>query len=342
MSDARRAGDIYEDQGIIPDRMKLIGNTGFGSMIMDHEKHQKVIYVKGDEDIQMKCNDPHFKKLTEFSEDFFEVEMSKSKQILNLPIQIGYSILQYVERSDFEYIEMDTDSAYFALCGKTLVDIVKPHLKEEFLQKIFKCCHLKEVIPNPYWFPRECCEKHKAFDKHKAGLFKIEKDHGQEMVALCSKTYMLEDKDGFCKTALKGLNKGDIGNPLEKCKEVLHTGKTVVGINKGFRVRDNTLFTYEQLQAGIGNFYCKRELVDDIHTKPLDIVLCPREEQQCTEITDDSLSPVYPFSFSVGSKDFQNIYAYCQTLKRLSVFDQHYLAKLILKKRWEVDESFKD
>ena len=219
VSDARRAGDVHEDKSIIADTMKLIGNSGFGSMIMDQEKHQKVIYVRGDKDIQMKVNDPHFKKLTEFSEDFCEVEMSKSKQVLNLPIQIGYSILQYaklkmlewyydcldyyVERSDFEYIEMDTDSAYFAMSGNTLADIVKPHLKEEFLHKIFKSCHLKEVIPNPYWFPRECCEKHRAYDKRQAGLFKIEKDHGQEMVALCSKTYVLEDRDGFCKTVLK-------------------------------------------------------------------------------------------------------------------------------------------
>ena len=60
--------------------MKLIGNSGFGFMIMDQEKHQKVIYVRGDKDIQMKVNDPHFKKLTEFSEDFCEVEMSKLKQ----------------------------------------------------------------------------------------------------------------------------------------------------------------------------------------------------------------------------------------------------------------------
>ena len=97
VSDARRAGDVHEDQSIIADTMKLIGNSGFGSMIMDQEKHQKVIYVRGDKDIQMKVNDPHFKKLTEFSEDFCEVEMSKSKQILNLPIQIGYSILQYAK-----------------------------------------------------------------------------------------------------------------------------------------------------------------------------------------------------------------------------------------------------
>ena len=51
MSDGRRAGDVHKDQSIIADTMKLIGNSGFGSMIMDQEKHQKVIYVKGDKDI---------------------------------------------------------------------------------------------------------------------------------------------------------------------------------------------------------------------------------------------------------------------------------------------------
>ena len=51
VSDARRAGDVHEDQSIIADTMKLIGNSGFGSMTMDQEKHQKVIYVRGDKDI---------------------------------------------------------------------------------------------------------------------------------------------------------------------------------------------------------------------------------------------------------------------------------------------------
>ena len=51
MSEARRAGDVHEDQSIIADTMKLIGNSGFGSMIMDREKHQKIIFVKGDKDI---------------------------------------------------------------------------------------------------------------------------------------------------------------------------------------------------------------------------------------------------------------------------------------------------
>ena len=85
-------------------------------------------------------------------------------------------------------------------------------------------------------------------------------------------------------------------------QEVLHTGKADVGINKGFRVKDNTLFTYEQSWAGIGNFYCKRELVDDVHTKPLDIVLCPWEDHQCVEIMDGILSQFTHLFLMLGLK----------------------------------------
>ena len=47
--------------------------------------------------------------------------------------------------------------------------------------------------------------------------------------------------------------------------------------NKSFRVHDNTIFTYEQ-EITFSNFYCKRELTDDVHTKPLDLVLSPWED----------------------------------------------------------------
>ena len=46
-------------------------------------------------------------------------------------------------------------------------------------------CH-KQIHPNPYWFPRQCCTKHKAFDKRLPGLFKLEE--GMVMVAPCLKT----------------------------------------------------------------------------------------------------------------------------------------------------------
>ncbi len=37
---------------------------------------------------------------------------------------------KYMDRSDFEFIEMDTDSAYFACSAPSLP--IKPHMMEEF------------------------------------------------------------------------------------------------------------------------------------------------------------------------------------------------------------------
>ena len=55
VSDARRTGDVDKDKAIIADTMKLQGNSVYGSLIMDKEKHQNT---------HLKVNDPRFKKLT--------------------------------------------------------------------------------------------------------------------------------------------------------------------------------------------------------------------------------------------------------------------------------------
>ena len=62
--------------------------------------------------------------MTELDDDLFEIESAKKKITLNLPIYLGYFILQYakqrmlefyydflckyVRREDFSYLEMDT------------------------------------------------------------------------------------------------------------------------------------------------------------------------------------------------------------------------------------------
>ena len=130
VSDARRAGDIDKDKKIIADTMKLIGNSGYGSLIMDKTKHQDTLYAQGRGAVQLKINEPCFKKCTVIIEDTYEVEMAKKKIRFDLPIQLGYLILQlaklrmlqfkydcienYCDKKDFEYVEMDTDSAHLA------------------------------------------------------------------------------------------------------------------------------------------------------------------------------------------------------------------------------------
>ena len=48
-------------------------------------------------------------------------------------LQFYYDFLdRYLDRKDFELIQMDTDSNYMAISGKTLEEIVKPEMREEF------------------------------------------------------------------------------------------------------------------------------------------------------------------------------------------------------------------
>ena len=182
-----------------------------------------------------KVNLPNFKNLHLLGDDFAEIEVTKIRQKLNLPVQIGFAILQYaklkmlewyydfldvfVDRSDFEYIEMDTDHAYFAITAPSLEQVITPEKKAEFDMRLYGSCH-GQIHPNSYRFPRQCCAKYKAFDKCLPGLFKLEQE-GVVMVALRSKTYVLRDGEGVEKTALKGMNKKFVSQSFDKCKHML-------------------------------------------------------------------------------------------------------------------------
>ena len=136
---------IWRDkaQKNIADTMKLISNSGYGSLIMDKEKQQDTLYAEGWGAAQLNINDPRLKKCAVITDNLYEMEMAKTKIRFDLPIQLGYHILQlaklrmlqfrydcmqeYCDVNDFEYIKMDTDSAYLSLAATQLEDIVKPN-----------------------------------------------------------------------------------------------------------------------------------------------------------------------------------------------------------------------
>lgn len=123
---------------------------------------------------------------------------------MNLPIQIGYFILQYaklrmlqfyydeidvyIDRAHFQYCEMDTDSAYMALSGPDLAAVIKPEVIDAYQHALTGCCW--DDI-DPAWFPRTCCSKHIKYDKRTPGLLKMEFE-GDVMIGLCSKTYIVQ------------------------------------------------------------------------------------------------------------------------------------------------------
>ena len=333
VSDARRSGDGDKDQKIIAETMKLIGNSGYGSLIMDKEKHLYTDYAEGRGSAQIKINDPRFKKCTAIEDDLFEVEMAKSKITFDLPIQLGYHILQlaklrmlqfrydclgqYCDVKDFEYLEMDTDSAYIAIQGKSLEDMVLPHKRQELLYQKMGQCREFDYTSEDGFFPRECCQKHIAYDKRTPGLFKVEAE-GKAMIALCSKTYILKKHNDEDKFSSKGLNKRSVKNPMESFQTVLRTRRPQSSTNQGFRTRGNSIYTYQQTKGGLSYFYCKREvLADGIHTIPLTIMLTPWPKRSIELVDDDHPWKLdKPHEFIIDGKRYGSLADVCSAAYR--------------------------
>ena len=230
---------------------------------------------------------------------------------------------QYVDRSNFEYCEMDTDSAYMAISGTSLDDVIKPEMKDQYLRGLKGFCSEMDIEADAgfHWFPRTCCSNHAKYDKRTPGLFKLEYQ-GDEMIGLCSKTYIVRKSKILTPSAArvvaqrilhkakgrkfrrrrlqsrriqeykfssKGVSKRHLKAPMTKFRRVLKTREAQSGSNRGFRVRGNAVFTYRQDRRGFSYLYCKRKVLNDgVHTVPLDLTLCPVPRQD-PEVSDVEL-----------------------------------------------------
>ena len=277
VSDSRRLGDLKPEHATKAENAKNIGNSAYGQSIMNKEKHTKVKIINEEEFNRIKSDfwTGGFEEYeTTDGKRLFEVHIKKKNVNQNGPQQIGYGILQdaklrmlqfyfdcldkYIDRKDFQLIQMDTDSYYMALSGK-FDDLIKPNMKEEF-----------ELDKNN-WFPRTD-EVNKAFDKRTPGLFKIEKE-GIGMVALCSKSYyLLTEKDKTDKIACKGgqqKRNDDILN-FENYKRALLDIELISGENAGLKYENKEMNVYKQKKILLNPIYVKGVVMEDgIHIHPL-------------------------------------------------------------------------
>ena len=93
-----------------------------------------------------------------------------------------------------------------ALSKPTLDEVVKPHLKDEYLKTMKGQCK-DGSTPSLEYLPRSCCSKHALFDEREPGVLKTE-FIGDEMIVLCSKIYFVENRElQISKLSCKGVNK---------------------------------------------------------------------------------------------------------------------------------------
>ena len=249
VAQARLDGDRDKDKALIAETMKLIGNSSYGKLITNKEKHHDIVYVNESE-IGAEIMDNHFYSLTELPNGYYEMEKTKQKIILDLFIHLGVFILnyaklhmlefyydcvdKYLSREDFEYSEMDTDSEYMAISGDSFESLIKPDLREE----------IKNDKHN--WFVTPRVPK----GKRTPGLFKVEFE-GDKIISLCSKSYCTElfateNSPGQVKFSMKEVNKGQFKNPMLHYEHVLNTKENFRACNSGIRPKDQSMMTYKQ------------------------------------------------------------------------------------------------
>lgn len=297
VTEARRTGDVDPSQALLGDIFKLLGNSAYGKTLTNLANHRNVNYFADAQKITHSINNPRFVKIVEITDNVVEIESEKDKIKWNLPIQIVFIVYQYaklrmlefyydfldtfVNRVDFQLLEMDTDSLYMSLSDTALQHVVIPTKRDLFFKTYDK------------WFPAPACEHHtrdfrlardgrRAWDntfcaecilaerKHKRtpGLFKIEYE-GSSFIGLCSKTYFCVGNTGT-KVSCKGLNKKL--NVLIKSayKNVLDNQESAGGTNMGFQTDGRHMFTYTQTRKSLSFLYIKREVLvpDGVNTGP--------------------------------------------------------------------------
>ena len=317
----RRLGDSCPDKKILAEKYKLQINSLFGSFLRNKEKERSLVFVNSSHKLRLKANNPNFVRATELSPGHFEVELVKKHMCLNNPVYLGHTILNkakelllefyysfldyFFERSDFMLMCSDTDSAFVALSSENFEELVKPHLRDEFKQKVYGSCHLDRIRPDAgYFLTRKCCERHSKFDAREPGLWKTEAT-GTEMLCLSSKTYLLSENDESVKMSCKGANKRAVVDPLQTYRSVLFAQKTGEVENRGIRNVKGKIATYRQKRNSFHYFYAKRTVLNDgISTKPLCITLTPWSNSFIVIDAHDPLSLNYIRTFTFEGKSF--------------------------------------
>ena len=151
VSSARRAADNDKNKKQLGDTAKLKGNSFYGKMIENLEKHISTKFTRDEKLIDKIFRSPFFEDLEEINKGVFEVRQRKRQVTITRPYQCGIAVYQlaklrmlefyydfldkFCDRRDFELIQMDTDSFYMALSANDFDDIIKPEMKELYKEE---------------------------------------------------------------------------------------------------------------------------------------------------------------------------------------------------------------
>ena len=147
VADNRRKGDADKDKALLAEVFKLLGNSAYGKFIEAVERQNKTLYTRDEDEVDKHLRSAWFADIEEIG-DAYKIELRKDKLTIARPFQVGIVVYQlaklrmlqfyyefldyYLDRRDFELIQMDTDSMYFALAHDKFEDAIKPGYRAQF------------------------------------------------------------------------------------------------------------------------------------------------------------------------------------------------------------------
>ncbi len=299
ITENRRRADKDPKYKTLGDTYKLIGNSIFGKSILAKEKLFSHFFCF-EEDAERHVRSSRFRNLHEIGHDICEIEQARKAINQNMPITLGFAILNYAKLSllkfyyDFikKYIpdhrlsimETDTDSLYLALSKQSLERCVSTCMMDNFLEEIrewmpIQACdeHFEEYCQSvkniKQWQPHDCCIRKFKEESRTPGKWKLEAS-GDEMICLNSKTYILQNQStASTKQSTKGVSKVQNNYCIQNFKTVLESQDSQSGINRGIKSdKHKDLVTYTQSRTALTYMYIKRKVLEDgVNTEPLEL-----------------------------------------------------------------------
>ena len=211
---------------------------------------------------------PGFKDLEEI-DDVYKIELRKPKIEITRPFQVGIVVYQlaklrmlqfyyefldfYFDRRDFELIQMDTDSMYFAFAHERLEDAVRPGVRGRVRGEQEALASLGQV-EQPRARPVQAREG----------------GHLSPSRFARSATTSRTRPPARRRSPPRGSTSAKTRCALTRFERALEGSKDMA-TNRGFRMHNGAMFAYEQRKLGLSTYYDKRwVLPDGIHTEPIE------------------------------------------------------------------------
>ena len=101
--DGRRQSDKDPNLVLLGDTFKILLNSSYGLSILNKEKFSDTQYIQGHSKVKIEINKLEIRKATLLENDVYELDKGKNKITMDVPIQIGFTILNYAKLRMLEF-----------------------------------------------------------------------------------------------------------------------------------------------------------------------------------------------------------------------------------------------